>query len=137
MRTATRHPHRLLARALLRATSSALALVLGACLFGGGPLLVRAFPGGAEIEGERYADPELDRALEEAFRRGGSREVILEASSDVSADVLASLMDRIHAASRAAGLEGDCNLEARALPSSAPQGAKASGAPESEASAAR
>lgn len=125
------------ARSLARRAPAALALALGACLFGGGPLTVRAYPGGAEIDGERHEDLELDRALEEAFRRGGSREVILESGSDVHADVLASLMDRIHAASRAAGLEGDCNIEARALPSSAPQGAAANGAPDAGASAAR
>ncbi|MBK9385144.1 MAG: hypothetical protein IPN34_10055 [Planctomycetes bacterium] len=132
-------PQRSSARALAHRAPAALAvaLALGACLFGGGPLLVRAYPGGAEIDGERHGDPELDLALEEAFRRGGSREVILESGSEVPADVLASLMDRIHAASRAAGLEGDCNIEARALPASAPHGAPASSAPETGANAPR
>jgi hypothetical protein len=130
-------PLRTSARALAHRAPAALALALGACLFGGGPLVVRAYPGGAEIDGERHEDLELDLALEEAFRRGGSREVILESGADVSADVLASLMDRIHAASRAAGLEGDCNVEARALPSSAPHSSAASGDSNDGASATR
>lgn len=105
--------------ALLGATLSA-GLLLGACLFGGGPLVIAVEPGGARIDGRRFEDAELDRELERAFHDGGVREVILEAGEDSSADYLASLMDRIHAASAAAGLAGDCKIEARARPA-APQ----------------
>lgn len=116
-------------RRALRAAAPSALLGAGACLFGGGPLVVRVEEGGAQIEGERFEEMELDAALERAFQDGGVREVILESGPETSADYLASLMDRIHRASRAAGLEGDCNIEARALPDTRPDEPAAEGSP--------
>lgn len=111
------------ARGALSFTRMALLLSLGACVFGGGPLIVRVEESGASVDGELYDELELDQALLRAFEGGGVREVILEAGPEVSPDYLASLMDRIHRLSRSAGLDGDCTVEARALPGAKPMAA--------------